>query len=218
MAISSPSIPSPEEADRSPASRKGPQGARPRAELPDYLPARMVNEFVYCPRLFFYEWVEGLFAHSADTVEGALRHEKLETKADALPAPGSDEAIHSRSVELSSETHKLIAKIDLVEGEGGRVSAVEYKRGAPRQGEEGPEAWPADRAQVCVQVLVLRDNGYACDEAVVYYNLSKQRVRVAIDDALIAETLTAVASARVLASSSRSICSSLRARVASSSA
>lgn len=29
--------------------------------LPDYLPARMVNECVYCPRLFFYEWVEGVF-------------------------------------------------------------------------------------------------------------------------------------------------------------
>jgi len=24
-----------------------------RDRLPDYLPARMVNEFVYCPRLFF---------------------------------------------------------------------------------------------------------------------------------------------------------------------
>ena len=34
--------------------------------LPDYLPARMLNEFVYCPRPFFYECVEGLFAESAD--------------------------------------------------------------------------------------------------------------------------------------------------------
>jgi hypothetical protein len=25
----------------------------------DLLPARMVNEFVYCPRLFYLEWVEG---------------------------------------------------------------------------------------------------------------------------------------------------------------
>jgi hypothetical protein len=29
--------------------------------LPGYLPARMLNEFVYCRRLFFYEWVDGLF-------------------------------------------------------------------------------------------------------------------------------------------------------------
>jgi len=41
-------------------------------ELPDYLPARMVNEFAYCPRLFFYEWVEGLFQESVDTVEGSI--------------------------------------------------------------------------------------------------------------------------------------------------
>jgi hypothetical protein len=59
----------------------GPEGRRQvQVDLPDYLPARMLNEFVYCPHLFFYEWVEGIFAHSADTVEGALRHEKLETK------------------------------------------------------------------------------------------------------------------------------------------
>ena len=92
-----------------PASK--PARARLPVTLPDYLPARMVNEFVYCPRLFFYEWVESVFAHSGDTVEGALRHEKLETKADAMPAPEeSAERIHSRSVNLSSEPLKLIAR------------------------------------------------------------------------------------------------------------
>ena len=54
-------------------------------ELPDYLPARMVNEFAYCPRLFFYEWVEGLFAESVDTVEGAIQHRRVDAKATALP-------------------------------------------------------------------------------------------------------------------------------------
>lgn len=44
--------------------------------IPDYLPARMLNEFVYCPRLFFYEWVEAVFRHSSDTVDGAQRHER----------------------------------------------------------------------------------------------------------------------------------------------
>jgi hypothetical protein len=70
--------------------------------LPDYLPARMLNEFVYCPRLFFYEWVEGVFAHSADTVEGALRHDTLGEKPEALPEAGEEaERIHSRSVKLN---------------------------------------------------------------------------------------------------------------------
>lgn len=93
----------------------------------------MVNEFVYCPRLFFYEWVEGVFAHSADTVEGSLRHEKLGEKVEAMPEAGSaDERIHSRSVTLTSEAHGLIATLDLVEGDGNSVSPVDYKHGAPR--------------------------------------------------------------------------------------
>jgi CRISPR-associated protein Cas1 len=178
---------------------------RARVELPEYLPARMLNEFVYCPRLFFYEWVDGLFAHSSDTVEGSLRHEKLERKADALPAPddASGERIHSRSVSLSSDRYKLIATIDLVQGDGDAVMPADYKRGRPRDGEDGPEAWPADRAQVCAQALILRDNGYTCDEAILYYDMTKQRVRVAIDEALVNETLRAVDEARRLAAVGR---------------
>jgi CRISP-associated protein Cas1 len=168
-------------------------------ELPDYLPARMLNEFVYCPRLFFYEWVEGVFAHSADTVEGELRHEKLEIRADPLPPPDQAEEIHARSVTLSSETWRLIAKLDLIEGDGGRATPVDYKKGSPRESDDGPEVWPADRAQLCAQALILRDNGYTCDEAVAYYHATRQRVRIAIDDALVTETLAALEKARALA-------------------
>ncbi len=94
--------------------------------------------------------MKSVFAHSGDTVEGALRHEKLETRADAMPALDvGAERIHSRSVNLSSEPLKLIAVIDLVESSGDEITPVDYKRGAPRDGTDGPEAWPADRAQVC---------------------------------------------------------------------
>jgi len=176
------------------------------ATTPDYLPARMLNEFVYCPRLFYYEWVEGVFAHSQDTVEGALRHEKLEKKDDALPSPDEAAAdgrtIHSRSVTLSSETHLLIAKMDLIEGGEGVVSPVDYKHGAPRTGDDGElTAWDADRVQLAAQALVLRDNGYRCDEGVIYYVATKQRVRVPIDEAQVAETLDALARARTAAAS-----------------
>src|SRR6185437_8724868 len=99
--------------------------------LPDYLPARMLNEFVYCPRLFFYEWVEGVFAHNRETVEGAIRHAKLdEGKGELAPAEDltADQTIHSRSVTLSSETYQLIAKLDLIDAEDGIVTPVDYKR------------------------------------------------------------------------------------------
>ncbi len=170
------------------------------ASLPDYLPARMVNEYVYCPRLFYYEWVEGVFAHSADTVEGAFRHGRVDAKSDALPpAAEVDDELRVRSIELSSETHKLIAKIDLVEGDGAAFVPVDYKKGRPRDGPDGPEAWPADRVQIGVQALVLRDSGYPCSEGLLYYQATKQRVRVPIDEALVADTLAAVHDARAAA-------------------
>lgn len=177
------------------------------APVPELLPARMLNEFVYCPRLFFYEWVEGLFADNAETVEGALRHAKSDKGPAPFPTPDTvtaqseGETIHSRSLTLSSERHGLIAKMDLVEGENGVVSPVDYKRGAPRQGDDGLELWDTDRVQLAAQALVLRENGYRCDEGIVYYVATRQRVRLPITEDLIAETLTLAAKARALAAS-----------------
>jgi CRISPR-associated protein Cas1 len=171
------------------------------SDLPDLLPVRMLNEYVYCPRLFFYEWVEGVFTESVDTVRGSLRHEKLERRNDALPSPESaaaQERIHSRSVTLSSEKHRIISKMDLIEGQDGRVTPVDYKIGSPP--EHGPhEAWPPDRAQICAQALILRENGYHCDEGIVYYAGQKRRVAVPIDEILLADTLRAIEEARALA-------------------
>jgi CRISPR-associated protein Cas1 len=60
-------------------------------------------------------------------------------------------------------------------------------------------AWDPERVQLAVQGLVLRDNGYTCDEGVIYYVATKQRIRVPIDDALVAETLAAMQAARDVA-------------------
>jgi len=181
-----------------PPDRARPAKAAPAssADPPDYLPARMVNEFVYCPRLFYYEWVEGIFAHSADTVEGGFKHARVDADEDALPPPGDDAPVSARSVTLSSDVHRIIAKIDLVEGDGASVTPVDYKKGSPQETDDGPAAWPADRVQAGVQVLVLREHGYRCDEAVLYYHATKQRVRVVADETLVAETMAAIEGAR----------------------
>ena len=159
------------------------------------------------PRLFYYEWVDGVFADNRETIEGSLRHRKVDTGSGALPAAGEipeDQRLHSRSVTLSSDVHGLIAKMDLIESADGKVTPVDYKRGSPRQGEDGlPEVWDTDRVQLAVQAIVLRDNGYQCDEAIVYYVATKQRVRVPIDDAAVRETLNAVQRARETAASGR---------------
>ena len=171
------------------------------APLPDYLPARMVNEFVYCPRLVFYEWVEGEFRASSDTVEGSIQHKRVDREGKGMPAAEEvgDEKIHGRSVMLSSERYRVIAKMDLIEMEAGVATPVDYKHGKPRERDHALELWPTDRVQLCVQGLILRENGYRCEEGVAYYASTKQRVRVEFTDEVIAETVAAIAGAWRLA-------------------
>lgn len=175
-----------------------------RETLPEYLPARMLNEFVYCPRLFYYEWVEGVFSHNTETIEGEIRHTRVDSGTGELaPAAEIDasETLHARSVTLSSDAHWLIAKLDLVEAEGETATPVDYKRGKPRENRDtgALEAWDTDRVQMAVQALVLRENGYHCEEAVVYYATTKQRVRIVVDDVLVQQTLQALSDARQIA-------------------
>jgi CRISP-associated protein Cas1 len=170
-------------------------------ELPDYLPARMVNEFVYCPRLFFYEWVDGVFKESVDTIEGSAQHKRVDKPGKALPPPDDldDQQIHTRSITLSSEGHRVIAKLDVLEVESNVVTPVDYKHGKPRESNDALEIWPADRVQLAVQAIILRENGHDCRDGVIYYQSTKQRVRVEFSEGVIAEAEAAVQSAWELA-------------------
>lgn len=40
----------------------------------DVVPARMLNEFTYCPRLAYLEWVQGEWADNPDTLDGEFVH------------------------------------------------------------------------------------------------------------------------------------------------
>lgn len=159
------------------------------------IPARMLNEHVYCPRLAWLEWVQGEWAPSADTVEGSHVHRRVDQTGGALPA--NDEAtdepvtIHARSVELSSEKLGVTAKLDLVEGDGTVVQPVDYKRGKRPKVEHG--AYDPERVQLCVQGLLLREHGFQCDSGVLYFAASKERLVIPFDDELCELTHTAIA-------------------------
>ena len=189
-------------------------GNRQSAIPAEPLPARMLNEFVYCARLFYYEFVEGVFAHNADTMRGAYVHARIDSGSGAMPpvdsAKPGNQVIHSRSVSLGSERLGVTAKIDLVQmlaaeaNDTGpdlfsakrEVCPVDYKAGAPREGEEGKELWDADKMQLALQCLILRDNGYTCNEGIVYYRATKQRVRLRITPKLEAWVLQKIQEAR----------------------
>ncbi len=167
-------------------------------DTPDLVPARMVNEYVYCPRLAYIEWVQADFAENYDVAEGRFRHRRVDEEKGTLPDAIADEdTIHARSVMLSSPGENLISKIDVIEGDAKAVLPVDYKRGAVP--DIPTKAWDADRVQVCAQGLVLRDNGYTCNGGAIYYVESKTKVPVEFNDALIAQTRQAIAGVREMA-------------------
>lgn len=178
---------------------------------PPLVPVRIVNEYVYCPRLAYLEWVQGEWADNADTDEGTLRHRNVDRQAERkvdrpasnLPQPETledDLSSRARSVSLSAAKLGLTTRLDLVELDEGVVVPIEYKRGRIPDVDGG--AYPPERVQLCAQGLVLRENGYETRHGFLYFVEAKRRIRVDFEDVLIAATLEAIDGAKRLPSAS----------------
>ncbi len=173
------------------------------------VPARMVNEFVYCPRLAYLMWTQGEWAETGDTAEGKRVHGRVDRPNAPLPAPealaaddqASGERIVSRSLTLSSQTLGVIAKLDVAEAEDGVVTPIDYKRGRRPHVAQG--AYEPERIQVCLQALLLEENGYRVEEGAIYYAESRERVRIVLDEALRTAARAAVSDLRLTVSQGR---------------
>ena len=173
------------------------------------VPARMVNEFVYCPRLAYLMWTQAEWSETGDTVEGRRVHTRVDKPNAPLPPPEVLEAddaatadkIVSRSLTLSSSTLGVIAKLDVAEAEDGAVTPIDYKRGKRPHVEQG--AYEPERIQVCLQGLLLEEHGYRVEEGAIYYAGSRERVRVVFDDALRSAARAAVSDLRLTVSQGR---------------
>lgn len=207
-------------ADRLPGNGGNSQTARDvqadLADVPELIPARMLNEFAYCPRLAYLEWVQGEFADNLETIQGRFGHRRvdypdrqelpepaatphdrengegpapdagIDSEGEAESAAPDVEPIHARSVMLSAPSEGLIAKIDLIDLEAGAAVPVDYKRG--RVPDVPGQAWEPEQVQVCAQGLILRENGYQCEGGILYYIESRRRVSIPFDGALIERT------------------------------
>lgn len=171
---------------------------------PELWPARGVAEYAYCPRLFYYMTVEGVFLPSTDTEKGCAVHRRVDRPSldpDEEEAGEDAEKPKSvRSLALSSEALGLTATLDLCELIGKSAAPIEYRKGRARRVSVAPppddpdesdepalaaaEPWPTDRIQVGLQVLLLEEAGYDVNGAVIYYAEEKRRLPLAVDDTL----------------------------------
>lgn len=164
------------------------QAQRSSGAVPELIPARMLNEFTYCPRLAYLEWTQQEWADNVETLEGSYAHRRVDRD------DGPRVRLHRRSVQLSSVELGVTAVIDLVERESGSARPVDYKRGRKPPIADG--AWEPERVQLCIQGLLLREHGLDCNEGLIYYVASKEKVRIRFTPALVARTLELLAAMR----------------------
>lgn len=171
--------------------------------VPDLLPARMLNEFVYCPRLAYLEWVECEFADNFFTEDGRWQHRRVDAEEGHIPTPEEIEkdgqTYKVRGAMLSAPVEGLIARIDLVELQDHVAAPIDYKRGSTPRVPEG--AYEPERVQLCAQGLILRENGWTVEGGWIYFVESRERVWIPFDEALVARTREAVIDLRAVAGS-----------------
>lgn len=187
-------------------------------------PARNVAEHAYCPRLFYYMQVEGIFLPSSDTEKGVAVHRRVD-KPSAAPQEDEETAYDPdcpravRSLALTSKALGLTATLDLAEISGKVAVPVEYRKGRPKRIPMAPppddpgaaddpplllkEAWPTDRVQVGLQAILLEEAGYTVTAAVIYYAEEKLRLKIVVDASLKAEALATLKAAKECATGPR---------------
>ncbi len=171
---------------------------------------RNLHNFIYCPRLFYYQWVENIFQENADTVAGSHAHrnvdqpsrldeEKVKELGNAIP-----EGARLRSLRLESERLGLVGVVDIVEGGERGAEIVDYKKGSARRDEHDERiAKEPDAVQVAAHALLLRDHGVNVAGASIFYAEDKRRVPVELTEELLAKTQKAIADAKAVAATGK---------------
>jgi len=152
-----------------------------------FLPLSYLNQLVYCPRRFWYMYVQGEIEINAPMLEGTYQHQ---TRADK---PGTDTDDHGRTVHrriwVWSERLQIAGLADFVEMENDQLIPVEYKHGRKAK-------WHNDQIQLCAQALCLEEmTGQTIGQGEIFYWRSRRRITVPFAENLRQMTETAVAQA-----------------------
>lgn len=170
------------------------------------LPVRRLHNFIYCPRLFYFQWVENIFQENADTVAGSHVHRNVDapSKVSDPKELGLPEGAKLRSLRIESESLGLIGVVDIVEGGPDGAEIIDYKKGSARRDSEGGRmAKEPDAMQVAAYAMLLREHGIKAVRGAIYYAADKRRVPVEFSEELFSRVRATIEEARAVAASGR---------------
>jgi CRISPR-associated exonuclease Cas4 len=156
--------------------------------VPDSVSISSLNTLEYCPRRFYYQFVQCDMLVNEFVLEGTLQHQRVHQPGKQSMGEGEMQTTH---LYLYSETLHLSGFADVIEEQGGMLIPIEYKHG--RQGQ-----WLNDYVQLCAQALCLeeRQPGNALiSHGYIYYLGSRRRVQVNFTPELREKTLSTIARA-----------------------
>jgi len=167
---------------------------------------RNLHNYIYCPRLFYFQWVENIFQENADTVAGSHAHRNVDAPSRLEDAKelGLPEGSKLRSLRLESEALGLIGVVDIVEGGPEGAEIIDYKKGSARRDSEGERvAKEPDAMQVVAHALLLQDHGVKAVRGAIYYAAEKRRVPVEFTEAIFEKVRATIKEAREVAASGK---------------
>lgn len=160
--------------------------AAPSEDERQMIPVRVVHNYVYCPRLMYIQFVEGVFVTNADVVAGDATHRRVDVPSVAAYPDellnGTRETL--RSLALQDDELGLSGVADLLRRqEDGTWCLYDYKHGAPLTDETGQtRAWDTDTWQVIAYATLARRQGYQVSAGAVYYARTRQVLPITIPD------------------------------------
>lgn len=176
----------------------------------DYLPINYLNHLTYCPRRFWYMYVQGEIAINAPMLEGSLQHKRADTPGhetddkgrtvhrriwvwhDGLNIAGFADFVEERRKEKGERRKENPLQPSAFILPPSPLVPVEYKHGKRGQ-------WDNDQIQLCAQALCLEEmTGQTITEGEIFYWRSRRRLTVPIDAALRRNTIVAIETAHKL--------------------
>ena len=150
----------------------------PSSLMDNYLPLSYLNQLAYCPRRFWYMYIQGEIEINAPMLEGTFQHQ---TRADQPGRETDDQGrtIHRRQWVWSDQL-QIAGFADFVEAipHTSDLIPVEYKHG--QQGK-----WDNDQIQLCAQALCLEEmTRQTIQQGEIFYWRSRRRLTVTFNQQL----------------------------------